>query len=84
MEVLQRLSSADKVVIDVETSGLDWKHNYIVGYVFTFSPNPDDSYYIPVRHRSNNLYGFFPPKEASIKEIKILNKIHPFEILAKI
>ena len=79
MEVLKRLSSADKVVIDVETSGLDWKNNYIVGYVFTFSSNPNDSYYIPVRHRSNNLYDFLPPEDASIEGIKTLNKIHPFE-----
>ncbi len=80
MEVLKRLSSADKVVIDVETSGLDWKNNYIVGYVFTFSSNPNDSYYIPVRHRSNNLYDFLPPEDASIEGIKTLNKIHPFEM----
>ncbi len=36
--------------IDVETSGLDWKTNAIVGYVLSFSPNPADSYYVPFRH----------------------------------
>ena len=77
MEVLNKLSTTDKVVIDVETSGLDWKRNYIVGYVFTFSPNPADSYYIPVRHRVNNLYDFYPPEDAETTQTL---KLHPFEM----
>jgi len=48
--VAAHLSKADRVVIDVETNGLDWKHNHIVGYVFTFGPTPEESFYIPVRH----------------------------------
>lgn len=46
-----------EVVTDVETSGLDWRHNHIVGYVYTFSPNPKDSYYIPFRHAGGGNVG---------------------------
>ena len=35
------------IAYDTETSGLDWKRNYVVGYVIT---NKDHSLYIPVRH----------------------------------
>lgn len=48
--VLNRLAEADEYCVDVETSGLDWRHNAIVGYVFTFGPAPQDSYYVPFRH----------------------------------
>tara|TARA_R110002110_G_scaffold142015_8_gene330134 strand:+ start:4680 stop:6485 length:1806 start_codon:yes stop_codon:yes gene_type:complete len=75
-QLLRRLSTSKKVVLDVETSGLDWKSNYAVGYVFTFSADPNDSYYIPVRHRSNNVNSFTPPEEE-----KCVNpKSHPFEM----
>ena len=49
-EALRRLPEARRVVVDVETSGLDWRRNVIVGWVLTFGPAPDDSYYLPVRH----------------------------------
>ena len=75
-ELLQRLSNCKKVVLDVETSGLDWKRNYAVGYVFTFSTNPNDSYYIPVRHRYNNIDNFDAPKEETCPH----PKNHPFEM----
>ena len=52
--VAAHLSKADRVVIDVETNGLDWKTNHIVGYVFTFGPAPEESFYIPVRHATGN------------------------------
>ena len=51
-EVARRLSSAEIVVVDVETNGLDWRHNYIVGWVFTFGPQPDETFYLPVRHET--------------------------------
>jgi DNA polymerase-1 len=51
-DVSNKLSRANTVVIDVETNGLDWRNNHIVGYVFTFGSNPDDSHYLPVRHES--------------------------------
>lgn len=48
--VLKRLAVSKLRCIDVETSGLDWKRNHIVGYVVCFGPNDADSYYIPFRH----------------------------------
>lgn len=55
-EVLKRLKASSRIVLDTETSGLDWKRNHVVGWVFTFGPRPDDSYYIPVRHaRGGNI-----------------------------
>lgn len=55
----------EPVVIDVETSGLDPRYNYIVGYVLTFSDNPADSFYVPVRHTGGgNLPGCVIPDGA--------------------
>jgi len=51
-EVFRRLAVSDTVVIDVETNGLDWRVNHIVGYVLTFGDRDEDSYYMPVRHES--------------------------------
>jgi DNA polymerase I-like protein with 3'-5' exonuclease and polymerase domains len=55
-EVYRRIRAAKTVIIDVETDGLDWRHNKIVGYVFTFSPKPQDSFYLPVRHETGPNY----------------------------
>lgn len=44
---LRMVTEAPVLVVDTETSGLDWKRNYAVGYVFTVGT---DSVYIPVRH----------------------------------
>jgi DNA polymerase I-like protein with 3'-5' exonuclease and polymerase domains len=49
-QVVRRLRDAKDVTYDSETSGLDAKRCHIVGHVFTFSPDPKDSFYIPVRH----------------------------------
>lgn len=54
--VSSRLAKADEVVIDVETTGLDWRVNQICGYVFCFGPQQEDSFYIPVRHESGPNY----------------------------
>lgn len=48
--IMRRLRSAPQIVYDSETTGLDWRHDVIVGHVFTFSPHPQDSLYVPVRH----------------------------------
>ena len=55
-EVSRRLADAKVVVIDVETNGLDWRHNHIVGWVFTFGPRADDTFYLPVRHETGDNY----------------------------
>lgn len=50
--VLNRLDDPTQrnLAYDTETSGLDWRHNHVVGHVITFGPNPVDSYYVPFRH----------------------------------
>lgn len=48
--VIRRLDAEDERCIDVETTGLDWRRNFPVGYVVTFSPDPQDSYYLPFWH----------------------------------
>lgn len=44
------------IVFDVETSGLDWKRDKVVGYVITLGPNPEDTTYYPVRHEGGDNY----------------------------
>lgn len=57
-EVLTRLEREKVRCVDVETSGLDWRVNHIVGYVLAFSADPRDSYYLPFRHAAGgNLFG---------------------------
>lgn len=47
---MRRLADAKEVVVDVETSGLSWMTNHIIGWVLTDGPGPDDTFYVPVRH----------------------------------
>jgi len=76
-EALRRLTSAEKVCLDVETSGLDWKRNHIVGWVLTFGPKPEDSYYLAFRHAGggNIEGGPKPPQDAEGWD----GKLHPVE-----
>lgn len=60
----QRLKISSQIVYDSETNGLDWRTNRIVGHVITFSSDPRDSWYFPVRHEGSNPYD--PDKVASI------------------
>lgn len=59
--IMRRVNASPQVVVDVETSGLDWKTNHVVGWVLTFGPAPQDSVYLPVRHASGNLAGIGTP-----------------------
>ena len=59
-EVLNRLERAKARCVDVETSGLDPFTNHIVGYVVTFGPKPQDSYYLPFRHYGTGNIGGQP------------------------
>lgn len=49
-EALTRLERSRLHCLDLETSGLDWRRCHVVGWVLTFSPKPQDSYYLPFRH----------------------------------
>lgn len=51
-ELFNRLKQTKNVVYDVETNGLDWKRDMVVGHVFSFGSNKEDSYYVPVRHEA--------------------------------
>ena len=74
--VLRRLREAPVVCVDTETSGLDWRHNHIVGWVFTFSPDPQDSFYLPVRHApGGNILDFPGPQSARGWD----GSLHPIE-----
>lgn len=65
VKVLNRLKDCKRVVLDTESSGLDWKRNHVVGWVFTFGPRPDDTFYIPVRHKpGGNIVDRPPPQTA--------------------
>lgn len=64
-EAIIRLKRCNEYCIDVETSGLDFKRNHVVGYVLTFGPHPLDSYYLPFRHAGGgNLFGITGPATA--------------------
>lgn len=72
---LRAVRDADTVFYDVETSGLDWKTNHVVGYVLT--PKGQPSWYIPVRHAGGgNLEGCRVPMSPDSWK----GDLHPFEI----
>jgi DNA polymerase I-like protein with 3'-5' exonuclease and polymerase domains len=75
---LRLVREAENLSYDTETSGLDWKTNSPIGYVFHAAGSP--SVYIPVRHGgSGNIAGGIPMETATDKIT-----VHPYEIeLAK-
>jgi DNA polymerase I-like protein with 3'-5' exonuclease and polymerase domains len=76
-ECLRRLAVAKEVCVDVETSGLDWRKNHVVGHVLTFGPRPNDTYYLPFRHAGGgNIEGTFVPKTSDGWK----GGIHPIEV----
>lgn len=79
-EALRRLAATSRVTVDVETSGLDWKRNFICGYVLTFSPNPADSFYLPVRHHlGGNILDFQAPNDKEAWNTAGPVPLHPIE-----
>lgn len=67
-EVLNRLDSptSNELAYDSEGSGLDWRHNHVVGHVVTFGPAPADSYYVPFRHGGGgNVGGHAGPQSST-------------------
>lgn len=76
-ELLQRLKVAKEVCYDAETSGLDWRVNHICGHVLAFGPSPNDSFYVPVRHRLSGNISYLPgPSEATNWD----GVLHPWEV----
>lgn len=56
------LKSVKEVIVDTETSGIDWKENFVCGYVFTVGPREEDTWYLPLRHRGGgNIEGCHVP-----------------------
>lgn len=81
-DILRRLDHSDTshIVLDVETSGLDWQRDYIVGYVITFGSKEEDNWYVPVRHQGNNLVDFQAPLNSKIWATASKMPSHPFEM----
>lgn len=73
----QRLTKANLIGYDAETSGLDPYNDNIVGHVLTFGPAPGDTYYVPVRHPAFNI-GPVSQFELFIARIARLPHIHWF------
>lgn len=72
------LRGTKDVVVDVETSGLDKHRCFVVGYVFTVGPRPDDTWYLPVRHADGgNIPGCRLPK--SVHDFTLGKDDHPIE-----
>lgn len=70
---IRMIKQAPQLVYDVETSGLDWKRNFPIGYVIGCEPN--DVMYFPVRHGGGgNLFGSRVPSSADEAY-----QPHPFE-----
>lgn len=62
---LRLVREAPVIAFDVETSGVDWKRNSVVGYVVTESA--DANCYVPIRHGGGgNLRGGQPLTEAVV------------------
>ena len=73
---LRAVRQSDVVALDVETSGLDRWKTHIVGWVLTVGPEPQDTFYIPVRHAGGgNLPGCVVPQEA----VSWNGTLHPVE-----
>lgn len=62
-EIFNRLRGSKRIVLDLETSGLDFKRNHVVGWVLTFGPREDESFYVPLRHAGGgNIEGCSVPQ----------------------
>ena len=78
---LRMVAGAKELTYDTEGSGLDWRRNVNVGYVFTVD---NDSIYVPVRHGGGG--NLVDPTGACAPLTKAEPgagnwKLHPFEVL---
>ena len=79
-EALRAVAESPLIAFDVETSGVDWKRNVVVGYVITV--DKDANWYVPIRHGGGGNLGDAEP----IREVAIARPmpVHYFEVaLAK-
>jgi DNA polymerase-1 len=51
MMKLPNLNESRLVIVDCETTGVDWKRDQAVGYVVCVGPSMEDVWYLPVRHQ---------------------------------
>lgn len=65
------LSSSNLIALDTETSGLDQHNDFVVGFVITWSPRPEDSIYLPIRHKGG---GNLPNEKGVINCVRQLCK----------
>lgn len=73
--VLRIVEDSKEMVLDVETSGLDWRTNYVIGWVLT--PRGEDSFYVPVRHAGG---GNLPGCNVPMTSTGWRGDLHWFEI----
>lgn len=72
-KAIKLVKDAPLLAFDTETSGVDWRKNFPIGYIFCADPN--EAIYIPIRAGGGgNLPGVTTPKTNS-ETIQI----HPFE-----
>ena len=74
-KALRWVREAKVLAFDTETSGVDWKRNQPIGYVFT--PDSIDSVYIPIRHGGGG--NLADPSVAPLKNPDDTIVIHQFE-----
>ena len=81
-KALRMVREAKELAYDTETSGLDWRRNVPIGYVFT---DEHESLYVPIRHGGGgNLLDPSGMVEALKEAEPETWHVHPFEIeLAK-
>lgn len=70
---LRMVREAPLIAYDTETSGVDWKRNFPVGYVFTVE---GQSVYVPVRHGGG---GNLPGARTQPDDPEGQWDVHPFE-----
>jgi DNA polymerase I-like protein with 3'-5' exonuclease and polymerase domains len=72
---LRAVAKSPVIAYDVETSGVDWRRNAVVGYVITV--DEQSNWYIPVRHGGGgNLLDGAPLTDAVVPRPM---PVHPFE-----
>ena len=68
IKALNIVKHSDRIGVDVETSGVDWKHNFVVGWVIN---DAETSVYVPIRHGGGgNIPGGYAPSEPDEERVK--------------